>query len=314
MKKSIIRTFTILISTFMIAFLFVGCDEKPKVKKAKNIVAVSSFALYDIANHISGNTIELINIVPFGVGIHSYEPTPKIMAKIEQSDLVLYNGAGLEPWLSSFHFKNRAIGMGNYIPLRNLSKEHPAQEHSHDGHKCSHTVMDPHIWFDIENMKRMTDIITYEFITLKPENKNVYLRNRDAYIEMLRELKKLYQSKLQSCKLDTIITDHNAFSYLSSKYNFNVKTLSGFSPDVEVSPKDIIRVMSEIKKHELAIVFFENFGSDKSMKSLALESNVKIDSLHPLGNITKSDAELSRTYEDIMKENLDKISKALICQ
>ncbi|MFT5662289.1 MAG: zinc transport system substrate-binding protein [Sulfurimonas sp.] len=314
MKKSSIRTLTLIISTFMVSFFFLGCNETQKTKNPKTIVSLSSFALYDIAKNIAGDTIELVNIVPFGVGIHSYEPTPKIMAKIEQSNLVLYNGAGLEPWLSSFDFKNRAVGMGDYIPLRKLSKDEDHKEHSHDGHACSHTVLDPHIWFDIQNMKRMTNIITYEFISLKPENKDLYLLNRDRYIDMLSQLEKLHQSKLQSCKLDTIITDHNAFSYLSKKYGFHVKTLSGFSPDVEVSPKDIIRVMNDIKKYNLSVVFFENFGSDKSMKSLASESNVTIDSLHPLGNITKNDADLKRTYEDIMKENLEKISKALICQ
>lgn len=314
MKKSTIKALILLISTFMISFFVLGCSETQKTKNQKIIVSLSSFALYDIAKHIAEDTIELVNIVPFGVGIHSYEPTPKIMAKIEQSDLVLYNGAGLEPWLSSFYFKNKAVSIGDYIPLRKFTKDENHEEHAHDGHTCSHSELDPHIWFDINNMKSMTDIITYEFISLKPENKDLYLLNRDRYIDMLSELDELYKSELKSCKLDTIITDHDAFSYLAQKYDFHVKTLSGFSPDVEISPKDLIRVMNDVKKYKLSIVFFENFGSDKSMKSLASESNVEIDSLHPLGNITKSDAESKRTYEDIMKENLEKISKALVCK
>lgn len=311
------RTLIILASTLFIGFITQGCCENKDLKTSTNskpIVSLSSFALYDIAKHIAGDTVELINIVPFGVNIHSYEPTPKIMAKIEMSDLVLYNGAGLEPWLASFHFTNKAVSMGNYLSLRKLTKNEHHKSHSHEGHNCSHTIADPHIWFDIQNMKKITDIVMYEFITLKPENKDLYIKNRDKYINMLTDLDLLYQRKLQVCKSDTIITDHNAFSYLSSNYGFHVKTLSGLSPDAEVSPKDIIRIMDNVKEYNLSIVFFEHFSSDKSMKSLAAESNIELDSLHPLGNITKEEAEQRRTYEDIMKENLKKISKALVCQ
>jgi zinc transport system substrate-binding protein len=163
-------------------------------------------------------------------------------------------------------------------------------------------------------MKHIAEIITYELITLAPKNKDLYLANRDAYVQKLDALDALYKSTLQSCKLKTIITNHNAFSYLSDKYDFEIETLNGLSPDKEVSPKDVIRVLESVKKHKVPVVFFENFASSKSMQSIAGEANVEIDSLHPLGNITKDDLDANRTYEDIMKENLEKIAKALHCQ
>ena len=50
------------------------------------------------------------------------------------------------------------------------------------------------------------------------------------------------------------------------------------------------------------------------MKSLARQANVKLDSLHPIGNLTKDDAKNNLTYNDIMLSNLDKISEALVCR
>lgn len=301
----------VIISIFLIPFVFLACSKEKAIEKSKPRVALSTFVLYDIASHIAEDKIELIRIIPAGVEIHSFEPTPQTIANIETSDLVLYNGAGLEPWLDSFTFKNKAVGVGDYIRLKNLTQE----EHSHDDHSnCSHSTLDSHIWFDIDNMKQITQIITYEFISLDPSNKMLYLDNRDKYIEMLDRLDRSYKNALQSCSLDTIITNHNAFSYLSSKYGFNIKTLSGLSPEAEVSPKDVIRTMKDIQTNNVAVVFFEDFGSDKAMKSLAEQVNVKVDSLHPLGNITKDDVEKNYTYEDIMLRNLEKISGALHCQ
>lgn len=313
MKKNISSSSILIISVLFISLIFTACSENEDTKKSKMRVVLSSFVLYDIATHLAGETFELVSIIPPGIDIHSYEPTPQMMSKIETSDLVFYNGVGLEPWLSSFTFKQRAIAIGNYVRIRALDADE-FDKHEHHDHQCAHSSLDPHIWFDIENMKKTTDIMTYEFISLQPQHKELYLDNRDKYIAALEALDMLYKSRLQSCSLDTIITNHNAFSYLSNRYGFHIKTLSGLSSDKEVSPKDIIRVLNDIKEHNAPVIFFENFGSDKSMKSLASQASVKVDSLHPLGNITKDDAKMDRTYEDIMKENLDKISKALVCQ
>lgn len=314
MKRNIITTSIMTLSIFLVSFLFTACSKTHEAKKSKALVSLSTFVLYDIASHIVDDTIELVKIIPSGVDIHSFEPTPKVMAQIEKSDIVFFNGAGLEPWISSFTFENKSVAIAEYIKLQSLS-EGEAEEHKHEhGEACLHGALDPHIWFDIENMKRTTEIMTYEFISLQPQHKDLYIENREKYIAMLENLDALYKSKLHSCALDTIITDHNAFSYLSSKYSFNVKTLSGLSPDAEVSPKDMIRIIKNVQEFKVPVVFFENFSSDKAMKSLAAQVNVSVDSLHPLGNVTKDDVVMNRSYEVIMKENLDKIAKALVCR
>ncbi len=311
MKKHISLNLLLMANILFISLLFTSCDKKSVKNSSKKTVIVSTFVLFDIAKYISKDTFELVKIIPNGVDIHTYEPSPKMMAKLEMSDLLIYSGAGLEPWLSSFNFKARAVGIGDFIKLRTLDKK--SDEHSHHNHQCSHSAIDPHFWLDIENMKRATDIITYEFITLEPKNKELYLKNRDDYFTMLINLDKLYKKRLASCDLDMIITNHNAFSYLSSRYNFHVKSLLGLSPDNESSPKDIIRIINDVNNFNAPVVFYENFQSDKAMKSLATQTNVKIDSLHTLGNVTKDEANKNVSYNDIMLENLEKISEALVC-
>ena len=50
----------------------------------KPVVAVSTFALYDIAKHIAPESMELFMIMPAGVDAHSFEPTPKLMVKYKK--------------------------------------------------------------------------------------------------------------------------------------------------------------------------------------------------------------------------------------
>lgn len=301
MKRS-----TIIIIFLFIAIVLVAISLSKKqyaTSSAKPIVAVTTFPLYDITKYIAGKSVKIVNILPLGVDPHDYEPTPKTMADIEKASLTLYSGAGLEPWTHGFSFKNRVINMSQFMKLRKLQK----------GELHGHEAIDPHYWFSFSNMQKATEIIAKELIKIVPKNRNLYLKNRDAYIIMLKKLDMESKNRLAECERDTIIVNHNAFGYLAQRYNFKVASLSGLSPEAEPNAKNLIRLIKIIKDRNVSTIFFESFASDKAIKSIAHETGRKVDVLQPLANITSDMAKKGLTYEDIMKENLLKISKALSC-
>jgi zinc transport system substrate-binding protein len=302
--------FILIIAIFVLLAFVVQPDEKVGIQKPT--VAVSTFSLYDITKHISGDTLEIVNIIPFGVDPHSYEPTPKAMIDISKSKLVLYSGAGLEPWTDGFEFKNRVIDISKHVKLRELNENEHEQHGFHD-HQCAHNKIDPHYWLDFSNMLTAANIITKELIKISPSNELLYLTNRDKYLKMLQKLDNEYQKALTGCNLDTIIVNHNAVGYLSNRYGFHVESLSGFSPEAEPSAKNMARLITHVKEHSVATVFFETFVSDRAIKSIAEEAKVSVDVLQPLGNITADEAREKLTYEQMMYINLEKISKALMC-
>lgn len=301
------KIFVVLLFSF-ISFISLNAKELNQ----KPTIAASTFSLYDIAKNIASDTAETFMILPFGVDAHSYEPTPKDMIKISKSDLVLYNGAGLEPWIDGFEFKKRAVNISLHVKLRELGKD----EHQCDSKNANHRhgAVDPHYWQDPQNMIMAAEYIAKELIAMFPKNRDIYIKNRDKYIYMLKNLDKSYSEKLSSCKLDTIIVNHNAFSYLSHRYGFKVEALSGLSPESEPSAKNMIKLIEHVREHKTPVVFFESFASDKAIKSIAKEAKVGVDVLQPLGNITADEAKQKLSYEDIMRKNLEKISKALKCR
>jgi len=311
-----VKKIKIIITFFLVLLLGTSCsttEKKEQQQDKKPIVAVTTFALYDITKHIAQESVELINILPFGVDPHSFEPTPKLMAKIEKADVVFYSGAGLEPWIHGFHFTCKAIDMSKYVTLRELNKDE-FEHHQHHDEQCAHNTLDPHYWLDFENMKKMTEVITQELIRLQPMKKEVYLAHKKSYISMLDNLEKEYKEILSQCRLDSVVISHNALGYLSQKYNFKVESLSGLSPEAQPSAKDITRVMQDIKKEHISTVFFEHFVNDAIVKSIAKDTGVTLEVFQPLGNITADEAKAGLSYEDIMKKNLNKLSKALMCK
>ncbi|MCK9455496.1 MAG: metal ABC transporter substrate-binding protein [Sulfurimonas sp.] len=278
----------------------------------KPTIATSTFSLYDISKNIVGDSADTFMILPFGVDAHSYEPTPRDVVKILKSDLTLYNGASLEPWIDGFEFKNRALNVSRYVKLIEVCEDEDHSGHHDTHHK--HGSVDPHYWQDPQNMMLATEQITKELILLFPNNRALYEKNRDTYIKMLKKLDQEYRESLLACELDTIIVNHNAFSYLSKRYNFNVEALSGLSPEAQPSGKNMIKLIEHVREHKTPVIFFESFLSDKAMKSIAQEANVEVDVLQPLGNITADEARENLSYEEIMRRNLKKIAKALKCR
>jgi len=260
-----------------------------------------------ITKHIAQDSVKIVNILPFGVDAHSFEPTPKLMASLEKSQLVIYSGAGLEPWTEGFTFNGTIIDMSSKVKLRELKGAH---HHNQEVHKSG---VDPHYWLDFANMKIAVDVVSNALIKISPDKKRLYLKNREIYMKMLDNLDSAYRKALGTCSRDTIITNHNAFSYLANRYDFHVESLSGLSPEAQPSAKQIVELMHHIKEDKITTIFFESFVSDRVMKSIAKDTHVAVDTLQPLGNITKDEAEQNATYESIMRKNLSKLSKALMC-
>jgi len=304
MKLSLKIILLLLIAVFLIFIVFLNKEESPSNKKP--MIAVTTFALHDILTHISGDTLKIVNALPFGVDPHSFEPTPKLVGNIEKSALFIYSGAGLEPWTHGFDFESKVLNISEYVKLRELNEESDDAHHHHHGE-------DPHYWLDFSNMIKATDIITNELIKLFPIHKKLYNDNKIVYIKMLKRVDVEYKNELSACKKDTIIVNHNAFGYLANKYNFHVESLSGLSPEAMPNAKNIIRVIKIIKEYDVSTLFFETFASDKVVNSIAEEANVSVDVLQPLGNITASESAQGLTYETMMRQNLLKLSKALEC-
>lgn len=310
--KSLKNFIFLAVIIVIIVFAVISKEEqKLEIGSNKTSVGVSSFALYDVAKYIASDTQDIFMIIPFGADVHSFEPSPKLMAMIQKAPLVIYSGAGLQPWIEDIDFEHRAVDMSHYMKLKKTDHKHEHHGEEHEHHE--HGALDHHYWLDADNMIKMANMVTRELIVISPKNKEIYEKNRDQYIEMIKKLDSDFKNTLFDCKKDTIIVNHDAFSYLSSRYGFETLALSGLSPDAQPDANTMIELIEHIKEDNLTTVFFESFASDKAIKSIASETGASVEVLQPLGNITADEAKKGLSYEQIMRENLRKISKALEC-
>jgi zinc transport system substrate-binding protein len=309
LKKTVLAFLVVII---MILFVTVELEKKSDIKNSKISVVVSTYALYDIAIHIAKDRFFVKNILPFGSDAHSYELSPKDIVGIQNAELFVFSGASLEPWTAKFSTQ-RSLDMSKYVELIHLDEQDHHEHAYHDEDKDSHEeAIDPHYWLDLKNMQKMTEVLAAEFTKLSPKDKAFFESNKKSYLESLDTMHNSYKEALKECKKDTIVVNHNAFSYIGKKYDFHIESINGLSNDSMPSPNDIKKILHLIENKGISIIFFESFASDKIIKSIARDTDVSVDTLQPLGNITKD--EVGKSYKQIMDENIQKIKQALECK
>ena len=311
MKKIVLLTFVLL--SFVGVLFLINSDTKIEDEKLR--VSVSTFALYDIVKHIASDKVSVEMVIPFGVEVHSFEPTPKTIIGIQKSALFLYSGANLEPWIKKLPKSKNMRDMSQFVELREVEdKDDDEDHHDHDVHEHHHGLYDPHYWLDIENMKLLTQKIVLELVKLDPKNESFYLSNAVNYMDELSLLSSQFEQKLKTCEVREVVMHHNTLGYLASRYNFNVSSLSGLSPDALSNPKVMTNLSKMIKEKGIKVLFFEAFVSNRMMQSLAEENGVSLAYIEPLANITATQAKENMSYVDGMHYNLEQLSTAMRCQ
>jgi zinc transport system substrate-binding protein len=301
--------FLVLVLLLFVAVLFLVQKEKDTASHLPKIT-VSTFALYDIVKHVGGNNIDVEMVIPFGVEVHSFEPTPKTIIEIQKSRLFLYSGADLEPWVSNMVEGENLRDMSRYVHLIKPEEEADEEEHHHH----HHNAVDPHYWLDVNNMKLLAKKVASELMVIDPQNSALYHQRAEGYIQTLTDLDAAYTERLQHCKVRSVILHHNILGYVAERYDFTVEPLTGLSPDALADAQTMADLSKSIKEKGIKVLFFEAFVSDRMMHSLASENGIAIDYLEPLANITALQAKAQMSYVEGMQTNLEKLARAMECE
>lgn len=298
-------------------------QKKEGFSENKPTVSVSTFSLYEVANAVAGDAIDIRSIVPLGSDAHMFSPNPTQVAELSKSVLFIYNGAGFETWAESMKSTlpktTHVVDMSQMVVLQK-NEEH----HSHENHDQNVSIMDeehhhegaydPHYWLDIDNMIKMTQTLDAEFSKLIPSKAGQFHGNAASYIGELQKLKSEYVKGLVECKNRTLISNHDAFGYLAHANKLENVSVIGLSSDEQPSAQTIAHVVETVKEHGMKTIFFEELINDNVSQTIARETGAKALSLQPLENISQDELKSHQTYLSIMRENLKKLREAMECR
>lgn len=299
----------IMIILSLILFLS-GCSVKDE--KTKMQIVVTLFPQYDLIKRIVEDKAEVILLLPPGVEAHSYEPTPKDIVKINESDIFVYTSDNLETYANKIvnSLDNKDLEVIELISEVNIVDYHDHEDSLHDDHDHDH---DPHFWLDPALMAEMSDLLLDYLVKYDPGNSELYIKNakveKDAYLALDEKFKNLFEEYTND---EIVFAGHFAFGYFANKYGLEyLSPFENLNENSEPSIKKIKSLVDYINKNSINVIYFEELVDPKLARMLSSETGVKTLMLHAAHNVSKEELKNNVSYVEIMERNYDNLKVGL---
>jgi len=284
----------------------------PSVLEAKVRVMATVLPLGEFAARIAGDRAEVSLLLPPGAGVHTWQPRPGDVVRLAKTDLLLYIGADLEPWLPGLlkalpGGRLRTFEAASGLQLLEARDEDDAQE-------AGRGPLDPHVWLDLEIDVLIVGKIAEELAVIDPGGTDEFKANAEALAGRLRRLDAVFREGLSGCPgRDIVLAGHGAFGYLARRYGLAQRALYGLSPDAQPKPRDLMEAVSFCRRNNVRTVFFENSVSPDLAKTLAREIDGRVLVLHAGHNLTRDQQDRKVGFFELMEENLKALRLGLGC-
>ncbi|WP_088072148.1 metal ABC transporter substrate-binding protein [Gottfriedia luciferensis] len=308
MKFKKLAVTTLLLTGAILSACNKESNQSPK-NKNKLVIYTTIFPLQDFAEKIGGKYVEVHSIYPTGVDSHDFEPTSKQIVKIANSDLFVYNGAGMEPFADKIKdtLENNHVAILEATKNVDLIKSNEEEVHDNEEH---HDV-DPHVWLDPTRAKIEAENIKNELVKLMPKNKQYFESNYDKIDGQFDKLDSEFSHLISHSQRKDIVVSHAAYGYWEQHYGIKQIPITGLSPTQEPSQKDLKKVVDFVKEHNVKYILFETFATPKVATVVRDETHAEILRLNHLATISEDDLKNHKDYFALMQENIDTLDKTL---
>lgn len=269
-------------------------------------VMASFYPMYDFAQKVGGDKVEVKDMVPAGTEPHDWEPAATDIRNLEDADVFVYNGADLEHWAEDV-----LATMENQDLITAEASDGVELLDGEGDHAHGDNGKDPHVWLDPLRAKQEMKNIRDAFGQADPENRDYYEANYEKYAGEFDELDQEFREGLADIKSRDIIVAHEAFGYLCNAYDLKQLAIEGLTPDSEPDPAKMQEVIEYAKGFDIHTIFFEELASPKVAKTVAKEVDAVTAVLNPIEGLSEEDIQDGEDYFSVMKKNLAALKMAL---
>jgi zinc/manganese transport system substrate-binding protein len=272
--------------------------------QSERLQVVATYSILgDVIQQVAGDHIDLTVLVGPDGDTHTYEPVPQDSVALRKANIVYENGLGFETWLDDLYAasgsKATRVVVSQGITPGTITVGEDAGE------------TDPHIWQNIYNFVRVTEIVRDTLSSADPANAVAYQLNANAYITQLLEVDSYLLQQVQTIPADQrkLVTNHDAFGYFASRYGFEIvgTALGSVSTEgADPSAGEIADLVEAIKATGTRAIFPENVENADLVKRIAQEAGVVVGPSLCSDALTPPDGPCP-TYLQMMRYNIDSI-------
>jgi len=188
-------------------------------------IVVSIPPLKEVVEELSGGDARITVLIPENADVHLYEPDISKMRALSRAKLYIH--------LDALEFEKEIAARieSGEILIVNASS--------------GIEVEDPHVWISLKNAEKITENICEALSQIHPEKKEIYLRNKEIYIETLRKIDEENRRFFSNRSSSAVLVYHPFLSYMAKEYGF--EEISVERGGKEPSLKDIQELKEVIR-------------------------------------------------------------------
>jgi zinc transport system substrate-binding protein len=256
----------------------------------------SLYPLAFVSEEIGGGRVEVIDLTPAGAEPHDLELTPDQVAALARAELTVYLGGGFQPAVEDALGDAAGATLDVLDALRGSDRD--------DGYR------DPHVWLDPALFAEIASLVADHLADVEPRHAREFEANLDRLETRLSALDGEYRSGLAECARHELVTSHEAFGHLATRYGLEQMGIAGQDPEAEPAPQTVAEVARLARARGVTTIFSETLVSPRIARTIADEIGAETGVLDPL----ESDPGGTRDYFSVMRANLRSMREALGCR
>lgn len=275
-------------------------------------VVVSMQPHFDLVRQIAGDAAAVTRILPLGASPHTFDPSPREVARIADADLVVMNG-GVDEWLLELITASgtgaaviEIIEVLDFEPITGEAHDDEDEPDDADNHSDDHSNVNPHIWLDPVLMAQAVPVLVGALSKTDSANAELYTTNGEALVASLEALDAEISQTLAPVQNAPFVPFHDAWPYFVRRYGLDQVAVIEPAPGREPSPGYIAEVLGQLQKTGATAIFNDVQLPARPAEVVAESAGLDFYTLDPAGGGTDD-----TTYQDFMRANANTIAEAL---
>jgi len=286
-----------------------GCSA---VAAERPTVVVTTNILGDITRNLVGDQAEVVVLMESNADPHSFGISARQAAVIENADLIVHNGGGLEEGILNHVEAAAAEGVPTVAAMDAV--EPLAFTHGDDD--GGGDAQDPHFWTDPARVAEAAEAIAGSVLEhVDGVDPDAMRAQTGSYVQQLGELEASMEASFAAIEpaRRKLITNHHVFGYLAARFGFEVIGAVIPSGTTLASPSsaDLNDLTSKIRSAGVVAIFADSSQPERLAQALAAEAGQDIAVVPLFTESLGAEGSAGATYLDMMRANTESITQAL---
>jgi zinc/manganese transport system substrate-binding protein len=260
-----------------LTMVLAACGTDGGARGDRPLVVATTSIWGDVVSQLVGDAADVEVLIPRGADSHDYEPTSREVALLQEADLVVANGLGLENGLVDV-LESASTDGANILEVAPLVDPIPFAAHEHEDHEHEdeahdHGDLDPHVWFDLTRVSIAAERIA-EQLSEVDDSVDWVARAAEYSEELLQADEEAMNILEVVAEADRrMVTNHEALGYFADRFDFEVigVVIPGGSTLADPSSSELAALVEEMQHEGVTTIFAETTSPTRLAEAVAAE-------------------------------------------